>query len=187
MAYNITPNVATGDLWTAANQNTYLKGNMAAIWVGVAAGDTDYYTSGVAKARLVIGAAGQLQKVNAGATAPEWFRFLDREGAHATNWSLQGTTDYVPGAYKLQAGEAQLIIPPAGDTATVTITYPVAFSDKPLVFIGPHEQTAGGARGETMFRKGTQLAGSVVIDVYCDDALGTTATFTISWLAIGPI
>jgi hypothetical protein len=39
---------------------------------GTTAGDLDYYTSGTAKARLGIGTAGQILKVNSGATAPEW-------------------------------------------------------------------------------------------------------------------
>jgi hypothetical protein len=39
---------------------------------GTTAGDLDYYTSGTAKARLGIGTAGQVLKVNSGATAPEW-------------------------------------------------------------------------------------------------------------------
>jgi hypothetical protein len=39
---------------------------------GTTAGDLDYYTSGTAKARLAIGTAGQILKVNSGATAPEW-------------------------------------------------------------------------------------------------------------------
>jgi hypothetical protein len=39
---------------------------------GTTAGDLDYYTSSTAKARLGIGTAGQVLKVNSGATAPEW-------------------------------------------------------------------------------------------------------------------
>jgi hypothetical protein len=39
---------------------------------GTTAGDIDYYTSGTAKARVAIGTAGQILKVNSGATAPEW-------------------------------------------------------------------------------------------------------------------
>ena len=50
---------------------------------GTTAGDIDYYTSSTAKARLGIGSAGQVLKVNSGATAPEW-------GVIATSpeWSL---------------------------------------------------------------------------------------------------
>ena len=39
---------------------------------GTTAGDIDYYTSGTAKARVAIGTAGQVLRVNSGATAPEW-------------------------------------------------------------------------------------------------------------------
>jgi hypothetical protein len=39
---------------------------------GTTAGDVDYYTSGTAKARIAIGTAGQVLKVNSGGTAPEW-------------------------------------------------------------------------------------------------------------------
>jgi hypothetical protein len=39
---------------------------------GTTAGDIDYYTSSIAKARIAIGTAGQILQVNAGATAPEW-------------------------------------------------------------------------------------------------------------------
>ena len=72
MAYSVVPAVAFGDMWTAANQNTYLKDNFAAVWVGTAAGDVDYYTGAANTSRLPIGTAGQALVVNAGATAPEW-------------------------------------------------------------------------------------------------------------------
>jgi hypothetical protein len=39
---------------------------------GTTAGDIDYYTTSTAKARVAIGTAGQVLKVNSGATAPEW-------------------------------------------------------------------------------------------------------------------
>jgi hypothetical protein len=39
---------------------------------GTTAGDLDYYTTSTAKARVGIGTAGQLLRVNSGATAPEW-------------------------------------------------------------------------------------------------------------------
>ena len=69
MAYSVVPLVAVGDLWTAANQNTYLKDNMAAIWVGAAAGDMDYYAGAANKSRLAAVNGGILQS---GAAAPSW-------------------------------------------------------------------------------------------------------------------
>ena len=72
MAYSVVPLVATGDLWTAANHNTYVRDNMAAIFVGTTAGDTDYYTGAANKSRLALGTAGQIKRVNAAANAPMW-------------------------------------------------------------------------------------------------------------------
>ena len=54
---------------------------------GTTAGDLDYYTSSTAKARLGIGTAGQILKVNAGETAPEW----GAAGAAATEYTLINT------------------------------------------------------------------------------------------------
>jgi hypothetical protein len=39
---------------------------------GTTAGDIDYYTAATTKARIAIGTAGQVLKVNSGGTAPEW-------------------------------------------------------------------------------------------------------------------
>ena len=62
----------TGELVTAAMLNQQVRDNGNAIWVGTTAGDMDYYTGATTKARLPIGTAGQVLKVNVGATAPEW-------------------------------------------------------------------------------------------------------------------
>jgi hypothetical protein len=57
---------------------------VAALNPGTTAGDIDYYTTSTAKARVAIGTAGQVLKVNSGATAPEWgavaggFNFISR-------------------------------------------------------------------------------------------------------------
>ena len=46
------PIVVPGDTWTASNQMTYVKGNLDALFVGLAAGDIDFYSSAASKARL---------------------------------------------------------------------------------------------------------------------------------------
>lgn len=70
MAFGTVPLVATSDSWTASQHNTYLRDNMAAIWVGTTAGDTDYYTSATAKSRLAIGTANQIMRSTG--SAPAW-------------------------------------------------------------------------------------------------------------------
>lgn len=72
--------------WTTPDDTDLVKDGAAAIRTlgssadttvknlnpGTTAGDIDYYTSSTAKARIAIGTAGQVLKVNSGATAPEW-------------------------------------------------------------------------------------------------------------------
>jgi trimeric autotransporter adhesin len=45
---------------------------------GTTAGDIDYYTSTTAKARIGIGSAGQVLRVNSGGNAPEWATTADQ-------------------------------------------------------------------------------------------------------------
>ena len=73
MSYTAHPTVVTGQTWTAANQNTYVKDNFAALWVYTTAGDICYATSASAANRLGIGSTALLGlRTNAGKTAPEW-------------------------------------------------------------------------------------------------------------------
>jgi hypothetical protein len=78
--------------WTTPDDTDLVKDGAAAIRTlgssadttvkdlnpGTTAGDIDYYTSSTAKARVAIGTAGQVLKVNAGGTAPEWATTADQ-------------------------------------------------------------------------------------------------------------
>jgi len=74
MAYTSLPTFITGDLFTAANANTYWRDNFEAGAPGIfaAAGDLVYATAADTGAALTLGSAGEYLTVNAGATAPEW-------------------------------------------------------------------------------------------------------------------
>lgn len=72
MAYSPVPTVVTGDLWTAANHNTYIKDNLAALWPYTAAGDIAVASGANALARLAIGSAYQLQRVKADLSGLEY-------------------------------------------------------------------------------------------------------------------
>jgi hypothetical protein len=56
---------------TAAQLNS-IQTNISALWPYTAAGDIGYTTSASVLARLAKGTAGQVLKMNAGASAPEW-------------------------------------------------------------------------------------------------------------------
>lgn len=60
MAYTTTPTSATGDLWSAANQNTYLKDNLTALWAYTTAGDLVYAATPSTLQRLAAGTAYNL-------------------------------------------------------------------------------------------------------------------------------
>lgn len=72
--YTPVPTVNTGDLWTAANHNTYMRDNFAAGVPDIftAAGQIVYATGADAAAALAISTAYRKLAINAGATAPEW-------------------------------------------------------------------------------------------------------------------
>jgi hypothetical protein len=72
MAYNPHPTVVAGQTWTAAQQNTYVRDNLTALWPYTSAGDVAYATSSNTLARLPIGSAYSVLRVNSGGTAPEW-------------------------------------------------------------------------------------------------------------------
>ena len=72
MAFNSVPTVANGDSWSAAQHNTYLRDNMAALWPYSVAGDIAYATGANALTRLGIGTIGYLLRVNAAGTGLEW-------------------------------------------------------------------------------------------------------------------
>lgn len=70
--YNPCPTVATGDLWTASNHNTYIRDNFAAGVPGAftAAGQMVYASGVQAAAILAAPQAGQVLGYNAG--VPGW-------------------------------------------------------------------------------------------------------------------
>lgn len=70
MSYTTVPSVVTGQTYSAANYNTYVKGNLDALWVYSTAGDIAYATGAAALARLGIGAANRLLVSNG--SMPTW-------------------------------------------------------------------------------------------------------------------
>lgn len=75
MSYTAHPTVVTGQTWTAANQNTYVRDNLAALWVFTTAGDLIYATSSSVAARLAPPAGGGYYLGHTG-SAPQWVQFL---------------------------------------------------------------------------------------------------------------
>jgi hypothetical protein len=91
MAYNAVPTVATGDPWSAANHNTYIRDNFAAGVPDIftAAGQLAYATGANAAAALATGVARKILRMNSAANAPEW------AGAIVTRVARTGTAQVI--------------------------------------------------------------------------------------------
>ena len=70
MAYNTVPTVATGNSWSAAQHNTYIRDNFTALFPFTTNGDMTYQSSSGVLSRLAIGTTGKILTSNG--TAPTW-------------------------------------------------------------------------------------------------------------------
>jgi hypothetical protein len=195
MAFDNSFTAVTGATYTAAQYNTYTKGNLAAIWVGALGGDLDYYTSSETKSRLAnvtggiltggASAPGYLAKggshtfVKAGTSAPEYGALVHRrQGGSATVWTSPGTTSYTPTNTLIQTGIKAITI--SSGFGNVAVTYPVAFSQRPLIFLSLEAASLAfswglGFSDDTLTGFGANAKFSGAYD----------GTLNIGWLAIG--
>jgi hypothetical protein len=115
---------------------------------------------------------------NTSAGTPSWKALTDflfctnRQGGNATDWSDGGTpSNYVVSSQpKMQAGATLL----GSGVTSVTITFPVAFSNKPLIFPGSELGTKN---------VGFSAVSATQVTINGDDATGS---YNVDWLAIGP-
>jgi hypothetical protein len=145
MAYTAVPTVATGDTWTAANHNTYIRDNFAA---GVpdaftTKGDLFVGTGADAGSRLGVGANDtELVADSSQATGCKWATPAHNAASAAVHGLPSGANVL---GNKSAAGEfVQRGINTAGGgstnsgnyvhySASATITFAVAFSSSPVV------------------------------------------------------
>jgi hypothetical protein len=113
--------------------------------------------------------------------APGASKFTNRQGSVGSNWSDHGSGDFSPTAVKIQGGSAYLTMNAAYNDKT--ITFPVAFSGKPLVFI-----TIMTVETSPRFVAviTSQSATNVVIRILTVDGSTYSNDIYFRWLAIGP-
>lgn len=102
----------------------------------------------------------------------------NRQGGDATDWNTGGTTNYVPGAPKLQVGNKQCV------NGVATITFPVAFSARPIIIA-----ILGAGSGFVVISTVSTTGFSCVVYVIEGATpyhiqLGSTEA--VNWMAIGP-
>jgi hypothetical protein len=146
----------------------------------------DYYTGATNKARLPIGTAGQVLKVNAGATAIEWGYsggVVKRQGGSATDWWTYGTNNYIPISSKIQVGVSRFTF--SGSSAVnVVVTFPEVFTNIPIILMGPPRLVSGSYTGiPAVINTGLPSVSAVTIWLYFAGA--QTCVLDCGWLAIG--
>lgn len=139
MTYSVHPTVAVGQLWSAAEQNTYVKDNLITLFPYTAAQQVVYSTSSATLAAAT-SAKMQVLRINSGATAAEFAGIIRaRQGYGSTNWSfstwntapLTTATDYTPANSIIQCGS---FVDAGDETPRSPITFPIAFSKIPIVY-----------------------------------------------------
>ena len=196
MAYNAVPTVATGDTWSAANHNTYIRDNFAASVPDIftAAGDIAYATAANAAAPLAIGAPGKVL-ISSSDGIPSWGDAIiisNRQGGSATNWGDSGsggTTNYdLTGHQLIQIGAVTINWTTGTPGGVATVTFPVEYSAIPIVF--PAFAATGSKTGTagTVIRMGQITTATAVISIRdAEETNQSAAGGNIAyWLAVGP-
>jgi hypothetical protein len=104
-----------------------------------------------------------------------------RQGGSATDWSVQGSSNYTPTAVWMQPGVSRVTINTPDSFGFVDITFPVAFSGEPMV-LGSIRNVSGEIQGDWYFSNHT--ASTMRITVVRAGISGTSI-YDITWLAIG--
>lgn len=112
-----------------------------------------------------------IDDTKAGNRVPQFYR---RQGNDATNWPAGGAVNYTPGFVRMQAGCAT-----TSGAGTVTVTFPVAFSATPLVFL-----TIGNGSGNATIEVSNIGASSFIAHAYVPGT-GANANVTFYWFAVG--
>ena len=100
----------------------------------------------------------------AGNRVPQFYR---RQGGSSSDWNTTGSTTYIPGAVRMQAGAR------ACSSGSNSITFPAGFSGKPIVIIDPTSRQTGWV----VYVSTVGASSFTIITDY---------SVNVRWLAIGP-
>ncbi len=178
MAYSVVPTVATGDLWTAANHNTYIRDNFAAGVPGLftSAGDMAYASGLRAATRLPVGSAGKILRVLA-TGLPGWGGpVITRIGGSTTDWSVVGSTVYTPDQILIQMGIIGLTLTANGSVAS-GFSFSTAFAGVPMAFASPIHQYEWYAISVSPT--------ATMLNYVVKNLSNVATTMKVNWMAIG--
>lgn len=115
----------------------------------------------------------------AGNRVPQFYR---RQGGNAADWgslTMGGTTNYTPTSVRMQGGYYEGAFG-AANSGNFTITFPVSFSDQPIVIATPSSD-------KVILNVGKVAGAGADVVVYWRTYDGSNiAAIGVYWLAIGP-
>lgn len=124
---------------------------------------------------IVLSANGQQQTVDGLAADEIDTLSFQRQGGSGTDWNSTGTSNFTPTTMRMQAGRTI-----TGGGGSVTVTFPVAFSNKPIIVV-----SASG--GSNILASISSVSASQFTAAAWNAAAGTSAgSIGIDWIAVGP-
>jgi hypothetical protein len=168
--------VNVGGTVTLTDERTWAIVDVDDSTIEASAGELRVKDLGITLAKL---AADSVDDTKAGNRVPQFYR---RQGGSATVWSTAGTTDYTPGAVRMQGGSIDLVANTANDT--VDVTFPVAFSYAPEVILSCGSASTLGAGVSFSLHAHSITTTGFTVAIFTN-TYGPT-TYRIHWLAIGP-
>lgn len=158
----------TGALVTAAQLNQDIRDNglASAVAVSTTAGDLTYATAANTLARLGLGTAGQVLKVNAGATAPEWSSIDDQYPWRVPIFPIGGNDGHVNwGNINYAGGAAGFGVAYSSGAQNAEITFNVVLAAGTYEMRIAHRRDAD--RGQySLFINGVQHTGTFILEGY---------------------
>lgn len=106
---------------------------------------------------------------------------IRREGGSTTDWSSPGPTSHTPGAVRQQVGAISATVTGGSATTSVAVTFPVAFSQIPLIYLSLQDFPASDVW--VVKPASVSVSGFTVSGIRTTTAGGYT--LNTNWLAIG--
>lgn len=116
-------------------------------------------------------------------------KLTKRQGGSSTDWNTAGTTNFTPTAenIKIQTGVTTFTVVSSVNTMANSITFPIAFTNKPMMLIGlqtDSELSTPGASAPVCGAESISTSGCN-IRIKSEYGMYIGTVITVAWLAIG--